>query len=251
MSIQIPVENIGDIDNPRIGEAEIIFNGSTLVIKPHNAADIILATGITLEEVQDLLGTSFQDTANIEWFYDDQNDKFRASLSSTILQTIQNAIQPNQLATVATSGDFNDLINIPSIDISDYLDRKSLQQNNEQVNTTTVPQTRLNQNYIFKHVAKYKIVMDYTWAYDNTQDNFNGELIVDGNIVRRHEEEPQDSGGSDGGAGTDHRMYNSLVYEFDNTTPNNSVNIQFQWFSSQGGVEATIRDSNLWIERYI
>lgn len=196
--------------------------------------------------------------------------------------------QESALATVATSGDHSDLnlddgtnphgttkgdvglSSVPNVDatqranhvgtqiastISDfeaalaaYLDRFENQDDNEQVNTTTLFDDRFNETYNFAHTADYVVRLNYTWAYDDATTDFIAELLVNGVIQREHQQEPKDVGGSGGGAGTDQRYLGQMEYRFAAVAGNNDIQLRFR--SSSGGVEATIRDHCLTIERW-
>lgn len=134
--------------------------------------------------------------------------------------------------------------------IAAYLDRFLEQDNSEQVNTTTTFVDRHNINITPQHTAQYKISLEYFWAYDEANTDFIAELLVGGSVVREHQQEPKDVGGSDGGAGTDQRLPSVMSYKHDSTggTP---FNVQVRFRSSNGGVEATIRESLITVERYI
>ena len=142
----------------------------------------------------------------------------------------------------ATISDFDNAVET-------YLDRAFEQDNVEQVNTTTTPADRHNFNVNPQHTANYLVLAVYTWAYDDNTTNFNGELSVGGTIRRRHEQEPQDSGGTDGGAGTDQRHSYTMAYLY-SATQGVPFNVLLQFFAQSGGVEATIRDSLILVVRF-
>lgn len=52
-----------------------------------------LAEGVTLEQVQDLLATSFSDTSTITWTYDDPSNVFTADISASTLNLINGSAQ--------------------------------------------------------------------------------------------------------------------------------------------------------------
>lgn len=134
--------------------------------------------------------------------------------------------------------------------LANYLDRTLEQDNSEQVNTTTTFADRHNFNVNPNHTAQYKISIDYTWAYDEGTTDFIAELLIDGVVVREHQQEPKETGGSDGGAGTDQRHMANMGYKHD-ATSGTPFNVQMRFRSSTGGVEATIRDSIITVERFI
>lgn len=134
--------------------------------------------------------------------------------------------------------------------IAAYLDRFLEQDNDEQVNTTTTFVDRHNFNKNPNHTAQYLVEVQYTWAYDDGGTDFIAELLIDGVVVREHQQEPKDVGGGDGGAGTDQRHNGIMKYKHDATTAV-PFNVQVRFRSSSGGVEATMRDSIATVERYI
>ena len=51
-----------------------------------------LATGVTIEEVQDILANSLNNSATIEWVYDDANDNLVANVAPSLITTINNKV---------------------------------------------------------------------------------------------------------------------------------------------------------------
>jgi len=146
-----------------------------------------------------------------------------------------------QLAS--TISDFNTAV-------TNYLDRTVNQNNVEQVNTIDSPVDRYNQTISPIHTALYKVGVQYCWAYDDGSTDFEAELLVNGAIVRRHVQEPKDVGGADGGAGTNQRHMAYIEYIF-SATATVDFDVQFRFEPGSNGVEATIRDSVLTVERYL
>jgi hypothetical protein len=77
---------------PLAGTVVIWPSGSTLKYKNELGQTFTLSTGVTLETVQDLLATTFADSASIEWVYDDNANTYTASVKSDYLDTVSNTI---------------------------------------------------------------------------------------------------------------------------------------------------------------
>lgn len=72
----------------------------------------------TDEDAQDAVGNILTNSATIEFTYDDSTPSITADLSAEVLNLLDladSAVQPGDLAAVAFSGDYVDLINTPSI----------------------------------------------------------------------------------------------------------------------------------------
>ena len=134
--------------------------------------------------------------------------------------------------------------------VTAYLDRSGAQDNSEQVNTTTSFASRFNVTKTPLHTAEYNIEVNYTWAYDDGGNDFIAELLVNGVVVREHQQEPKDVGGNDGGAGTDQRHLGAMKYKH-NASAGVNFDVQLRFRSSSNGVESTIRDSVYSIERFL
>ena len=74
------------------GKMALWFENNIVKIR-YGTTTRTLDIGITLEEVQDLLNNSFQDTASIKWVYDDSANAFFANVDSNILNTVNSALQ--------------------------------------------------------------------------------------------------------------------------------------------------------------
>lgn len=146
--------------------------------------------------------------------------------------------------TASTISDFENAVR-------QIYDKTTEQDNAEQVQTSNASfANRHNINKTPLHTDEYLIRVVYTWAYDDGGTNFEGELLVDGSIVRRHEQEPKDVGGADGGAGTDQRHAHIFEYVH-SATASTPFNVVFQFRPEANGAEATVRDSVVTIERVL
>jgi hypothetical protein len=84
------------------GQMALWFENDIVKIR-YGTTTRTLDIGITLEEVEDLLQGSFQDTSSIKWTYDDNANAFFANLDSTLLASINSALQPNANITELTN----------------------------------------------------------------------------------------------------------------------------------------------------
>ena len=131
-----------------------------------------------------------------------------------------------------------------------YLDRHSDQNNNQQIHTQNNPlATRFNKTYSLAHDAKYIVTLTYNWSLDSTSGDFQASFLVNGNEVRSHRQEPQDSGGAGGPTGTDQQHTATLRYELMATAGDNDFRLDFG--PNQNGVEATIHSHLLTVERFV
>jgi len=241
MAIKVYEESSNSIVTPALG-ARIFFENNTLKYKKSNGTVEMLSTGLTLEEAQDLLANSFQDSSSITWVYDDPNNVFVASLEASLLSKL------NGLHAVASSGDYNDLINTPSSNVSAYLDRFFDINNNPQVSTSSSFVDRFNVNYNLAFAASYKVCVDFFYSYDSTSRDIIVELLVNGAVVREMRAEPKDSSGS-GNGGTNQRHSGAMSYIFTAIPGSNNFNLRFR--SEQNGTTAAIKDHTLTVERFI
>lgn len=161
------------------------------------------------------------------------------------VQNVDTVLRSNHIGTqlASTISDFDSAV-------TNYLDRTIVQDNTEQVNTVTSPANRHSITKTPLHTALYKVTITYCWAYNDGANDFIGELLIDSSIVRRHVQEPKDVGGTDGGAGTNQRHFIEMSYMV-SATQSVDFDVDFQFQPSVGGIEATIRDSVITIERYV
>lgn len=239
-----------------------------------------LDIGVTLEEIEDLLQNTFQDTASIKWNYDDNANAFYANLDTALLNKVNSALQNGANISLLTNNlGFETPAQLSSRDsanrsrnnhtgtqlastisdfdakIANYLDRKTPIQiaydpNNYSVNTSTAPAVIIDQNYTPIHTGKYKVVVNFGHSYDEATTNNGIELLVDDSIVKPFSLEPKDVGGNDGASGTDQKDIGNFTYIFD-TVASTDFNIKFQHYSQNNGVESTIKHLDLYVERYL
>ncbi len=183
--------------------------------------------------------------AALDLKYDDSNPNGYETPSELDARDTANRNRANHTNTqlASTISDFEQAV-------TTYLDRSSFQNNTEQINNTTTFNDRHNETITPAHTATYKITANYTWSMNNSTNNFEGELLIDGVIVRRHEQEAKDSGGTDGGSGTDQRTGRTFVYTYFATASTN-FDVQLRFRSETAGVIAAIKDSTITIERWL
>lgn len=75
-------------DVPPSGFVTIYPEGSSIKYINENGVVTTLASGITREEVEDILANSFNNTSSITWTYDDSNNYFEASLETSLLSKL-------------------------------------------------------------------------------------------------------------------------------------------------------------------
>lgn len=93
------------IDNPNLGFAELSYSQAQkkFVYKANDGITRTLATGVTIEEVQDILGQSLNDSSTLNWTYDDENDSFTAELDQSVIQLIDSKVSQQNLQSSVRS----------------------------------------------------------------------------------------------------------------------------------------------------
>lgn len=305
------VESLVTIDDPN---AVVFFaDGASIKYKLSNGDVFTLATGVTMEQVEDIVAALIVEGTGITTVYDDAGGTLTISVNQSELDhtnfqnigtnshdeidqhiaandnphsvtaaqvgadptgtaaaevtTHENAADPHANYETTTQLNSRDTANRNRSNhtgtqlantISDFedaikqvYDETTAQNNAEQVNTD-------NGNFLLRHditktpqhTSDYDVIVHYTWAYDDGGSNFQAELLIDGVVVREHEQEPKDVGGSDGGAGTDQRHMAVMKYRHA-ATANTDFDVDFRFKPQTNGVEATVRDSNVKIKRVL
>lgn len=267
-------------NTPDAGWIRLWSSGTTIKYITSDGTVRTLSTGITREEVEDLLENSFNDSTYITWTYDDNANSFTAQLSQAVLDQLQNALQdgdgisrltndmgfetPAQLSNrdqqnrnranhigTQTASTISDL----SQAIATYLDRKPIIQipqepNFFSINTTTSPSIIVNQDYTPLHTGNYLVEVDFGHSYDSTNDDNIIELLVNNSVVRSLQLEPKESGGDDGNSGTDQRDIGRFSYKID-AVANVPFNVKFQHYAQANGRESTIKGLTLKVSRWL
>jgi hypothetical protein len=279
----------GTIENPDINWSELFYN-PTLKSWGYRTDDgnfHYLSTGVTREQVEDLLANSFNDSSSIEWTYDDSANIFTAVVKQSILDSITNhtsntgnphsvtksqvglgnvdntsdllkpvsnatavAIAQAKLRSQHSGTQLASTISDLKQFIDDYLDRNYDQNNNESVNTTTTMADRFNFDFTPKNTAVYKFELNLAHSHDNTGSNGEIEFLIDGVVQDDLEFEQQDAGGSEGSSGTDQKFKSELKY-LAVLTSGTSYNLQCRYRTESNGVEATIKNHRFTYERYM
>ena len=95
MSILQEAQTEASIDTPNAGFVRLFYKESTNQwgYRDSSGAFRYFSEGVTREEVEDLLANSFQDSATITWIYNDTLNFFEANIESSVLSTINSALQ--------------------------------------------------------------------------------------------------------------------------------------------------------------
>lgn len=101
-------------DTPPAGRVYMYYENNELRAKFPNGTITVFGEGITQEQVIDTMGTVIVGGSGIDKVFDDAGDTITLSIDTATFALINNAIQPGDLATVATTGDYADLINVPA-----------------------------------------------------------------------------------------------------------------------------------------
>lgn len=94
MGFYFQEQDPNNIPVPDVGWSEVFYHNGQWKYKKNDGNTYIFATGITREEVEDILANSFANSPNISWVYDDANNSFIADLTATAQQKLNNALQP-------------------------------------------------------------------------------------------------------------------------------------------------------------
>ena len=132
-----------------------------------------------------------------------------------------------------------------------YLDRHHFENEADLPNNTTTFADYIKEDVVLAHVAKYKIVVTFTWSMNSGATDFQARLQVDGiEIDDAIRWEPQDVGGA-GDFGTDQRYKGILEGFYINDTAGATRDIDFDFNATTTNDNAAIYRANLSVERYI
>lgn len=148
-----------------------------------------------------LADSAVQPGDNVSDLTNDANYQTGAQVTTTVnnaISTHEAAADPHpayalesSLATVATSGDYNDLTNTPVFG-TEYQYAESLGES--QSNSTTF-QTKVTLNTGTIPSGTYRIGWSYNWSLNGTADDFEAQVLEDGATqIMQHLQEPQDAG---------------------------------------------------------
>jgi len=93
----------------------------------------------------------------------------------------------------------------------------------------------------------YESAFSYGWAYDATNNDFEGRLFSSTQLGELHKQEPKDSGGGGSPGGTNQRMYVSR--KLDLVLPPGEQTLELQWRPQTNGVQASIFEAELSLVR--
>ena len=256
--------------------------GTELRYRTSSAGPFVI--GITSEGIEDIIGNLIQDSTSIDVNYDDPSNILTLAVIQSAIDhgNIQNngsnthaqidthlassanphGVTPAQIgAELSGAVAAHELAVDPhpqyqletglTAAIAAYLDRRNDNSDTTQVRTTVGFEDRFNLSIDLNHdSALYIARLDYDWSYDNRTSNFEAELLINGTVVRTHQQEPKDAGGgSINGSGTDQRHPAGFSKIFTAQPGNNTF--QFRFGPEVGGVEATIHEHTLTIGRWI
>ena len=116
----------------------------------------------------------------------------------------------------------------------------------EQTNDTDTFDTYLNFNYTGvsdNPNARYRIGFSFCWGYSNSQRDYVGQILINGNVlVQPFQKEPKDPGG-------DQRPWDSIFFIIDPSVLGPSGTIQFQFKATQAGDVATTHFAHMELYR--
>ena len=202
-----------EVATPPNGFLRVYTVGSSVRYKDSNGSVSTLSTGITREEVEDLLSNSFTDSSNIEWTYDDALNSYSCIVKQSILDDINNSIalkaNSADLSTVALTGSYNDLTDKPSVGVFGSCF-------GEASNDTYI--THNDNDPLYEYVllqsvcdaGKYRIGVTVSWNMSTTVRNFVAELYAGANFIGKLELETKDSG-------TDVRNWDTSFFYYTHT----------------------------------
>lgn len=115
MSVKVQEEVSANIELPASGWVELFLESNSIKYKKSDGNVLTLSTGVTAEEVQDIVGGFIVDIEGIDVNYNDAGD------------ILSIGIEESYFAAVAFSGDYDDLTNLPTLgsmaseNVADYV----------------------------------------------------------------------------------------------------------------------------------
>lgn len=252
-------------DTPDAGFIKLWSSGATIKYITSDGTVRTLSTGVTREEVEDLIGSSFQNSASIEWVYDDNGNFFSATLSQTVLDEINNALQtianinkntiglgnvPNINATERSShtgtqlaSSISDLDSTIGSAIENYFDRKHYQYIPQYQNTSNQYDWQIQENSNFAHAGKkYFITCSYEFSSSHNGSDFIARLTIDGEEQFLHREEVKEV--------NNQSLIRTMIFAY---TPlvSGQKSIVLEFKGEQSGRVKRMKNAHIFIERWL
>jgi hypothetical protein len=149
---------------PDAGFITLYPEGTSMKYIDETATVRTLASGITREEVEDILANSFADTATITWVYNDGSNQFEASIEASTLATINSALQASDIVDFETTTELNarDVNNRSRVNHTGSQTASTISDFDTEVdnNSSVVANTAKKSNEYHKHVKSSSFTLD-------------------------------------------------------------------------------------------
>lgn len=228
---------------------------------------LTLSTGLTLEQVQDLLQSSFEGDSNISFAYDDDQNKFKFTFNQNYLNQITSELNDHKNSNSnphnVTKSQVG-LSNVPNVDarersthtgtqlantisnfddaVAKYLDRKHLQEIPEYQHNSTDYDWMIQKNITFNHPGKiYMITVGYECSRSHTGSDFRAKLKIGSDELFFHSEEFKEVNSQS--------LIRSIPIPF---TPqnNNQIQLTLEFAGEQSGRTSRMKNAHVFIERW-
>lgn len=132
-----------DIETPASGYARLFYKAATKqwCYKDEDGVVTCFLRELELEDVQDLLGGSFEDTTSITWVYNDAANVFEATIEATLLSNINDAISKRHTQNTDTSLDNGNPNQVTASELRTHLDDSSIHFTQAAI---SIPSTQIN-----------------------------------------------------------------------------------------------------------
>jgi len=173
MSILQEAQLEASIDTPDVGFVRLFYKEATNQWGYKDSSSVFhyFSEGVTREEVEDLLANSFQDSATITWIYNDVANYFEANIESSVLTSINSALQPND--------NISELNNDSNFETPAQLNTRDANNRNRANHTNTQPSSTISD---FSSAVRSTILTGLSFATSSLVVASDSILIALGKI---------------------------------------------------------------------
>ena len=185
MSIKLETETTPPAPPPNF--VRFFLQGSSLKYIVDNGTVFTLSTGVTPEEVQDIVGAMIQEGAGIDVNYDDPLNIITISIDSVTLATINSALQNgDNVSGLVNDANYQNNTQVQA-SINAAIAGQILGDNYEDFEDLSVFSTTSNSfvtaytfNTTNKQVGRYRLYFAYKYEPSATSDDDVFRLVIDG-----------------------------------------------------------------------